>query len=101
MVKLIRYYLNNGNTPDYVITEKDGQTCSGLWQNADMSLIGLGDVTGSEPGVSIFNTKDELVSYIETYFPGAKTPVFNYDNATTTWVPLDIQSAANDLWNLL
>jgi hypothetical protein len=100
MAKVIKYFLNNGDTPDYVIAEKDGQTSAGLWQNTDMSLVGLGDVTGTEPGVTIFNSVDALVTYLQTYMYNAKTPVFDYTNATTTWVPLDIHAAANDLWNL-
>jgi hypothetical protein len=100
MVKLIKYYLDNGNIPDYVVTEKDGQTSAGLWQNTDMSLVGLGDVTGTEPGVTIFNSVDALITYMETYMYNAKTLVFNYDDATTSYVPFDIELAANHLWNL-
>ena len=98
MVNVIRYYLNNGNIPDYVITEKNGYKCSGLWQNTDMSLIGLGDITGSEPGITVLNTKEELVAYMQTYLYNAKTPVFNYENATTSYVPFDIVNQAESFW---
>lgn len=100
MAKVIKYYLDNGNIPDYVLTEKDGQKCSGMYPDADMALIGLGNVTGSEPGVTIFNTKEELVAYMQTYLYDAKNLVFDYDNATTSYVPFDIEVAANHLWNL-
>jgi hypothetical protein len=100
MAKVIKYYLDNGNIPDYVITEKDGQKCSGMYPNTDMALIGLSNVAETEPGVTIFNTKEELVAYMQTYLYNAKTLVFNYDNAGTSYVPFDIELAANHLWNL-
>lgn len=100
MAKVIKYFLNNNNIPDYVIAKKDGQTSSGLWQNTDKSFVGLGNVNGTESEVTIFNTEEELVTYLETYMYDAKTPVFDYANATTTWIPLDIHKAANNLWNL-
>ena len=101
MVKVIKYYLNKGNIPSYVITEKNGEKCSGLFPNTDMALLGLGNVTGSESGVTIFNTKAELLEYMESYMQDAKTPVFNYAEATTTWIPLDKASWANWLWSFL
>jgi hypothetical protein len=100
MLKVIKYYLDNGSIPDYVVTEKNGQKCSGLWQNTDMSLIGLGDVTESEPGVTTFNTVEALIAYMKTYLYNAKTLVFNNDNATTSYVPFDVELAANSLWDL-
>jgi len=90
MLKVIKYYLDNGNIPNYIVTERNGQKCSGMHPNADMSLIGLGDVTGSEPGVTIFNTKEELAAYMQTYLYDAKTLVFDYDKATTSYLPFDI-----------
>jgi hypothetical protein len=100
MAKVIRYYLDNGDIPNYIVTEKNGQKCSGLWPNADMALIGLGDVTGLEPGITVFNTVEELVVYMQTYLYNEKTFIFNYDSATTAYAPFNIESAATFLWDL-
>lgn len=101
MAKVIKYYLENGDIPSYVITEKNGQKCSGMYENTDNALLGIGDVTGSESNVTIFNTEAELLAYMETYLQDAKTPVFDYDTATTTWVPFDIPVGANWLWSFI
>jgi hypothetical protein len=99
MANVIKYYLDNGNIPDYVIIERNGEKCAGLWPNTDMALVGLGNVTGTESGVVIFTTKDELIAYMQTYMYNAMTPAFNYDNATTSYVPWDIAIGAAWLWD--
>lgn len=101
MANIIKYYLDNGNIPSYVITEKDGEKSAGLWPNADMALIGLGNITGSESEVTVFGTVEELIAYMQTYMYDARILVFNYENATTSYAPFDIEPAANHLWSLL
>lgn len=101
MVKVVKYYLQNGDIPSYIVTERNGQKCSGVYPNLDGALLGLGDVDGSEPNVTVFNTQTELVTYMETYMQDAKTPVFNYSEATTSWVPFDIDAGASWLWSLI
>ncbi len=98
MANVIKYYLIDGNTPDYVITEKG---TSGLWENTDGALLGLGNVTGSESGVTIFNTEAELIAYMETYCQDGLTPTYYNSDAVVVYVPFDIPVEANRLWNLL
>jgi len=101
MANVIKYYLDNLDIPAYVISEKNGEVCAGLWPNTDMALVGLGDVTGFESSVTVFNTEAELLTYMESYMQDAEVPVFDYATATTTWVPFDIPAGAAWLWSLL
>jgi hypothetical protein len=101
MANVIKYHLDNGNIPAYVISRVGNETTAGLFPNPDGVLIGIGNVTGSEVGVTIFTTKEELIAYMQTYMTDAKTRVFDYANATTTFIPFDIELAANNLWSCL
>ncbi len=101
MANVIKYYLDNGNIPSYVITEQSGKTSAGLYQHTDGALLGLGDLTGSELDVTVFNTKEELIAYMETYCQDGLTPTYDSPDAVVVYVPFDIPKAANYLWNLL
>lgn len=99
MTNIIKYKPIDGTIPNYIITG-DG-SCSGQYQNPNGSyLLGLGSVTGSESDVTIFNTKAELIAYMETYMTGWTSPIIEIDGQLSD-IPVDIPAAANRLWSFL
>lgn len=97
MTNIIKYKPINGQAPYYVI-DGDG-SCSGQYENNSF-LLGLGNVTGSESDVTIFNTKAELLAYMETFMTNRTFPIQEPDGQ---WVELavDIPAEANRLWSFL
>ena len=96
MRKVIRYNLieNPTTTPAYVEISKGG------WHKnpQDNSFIGIGEIVGGEDGlVTVFETKEELLSYLNSYTSDWTEQL----TLASEIVKFDAVVEASRLWSLL
>lgn len=93
MAKVIRYTLINGSKPSFVIAGNGAE--SGQWQNpADMSILGITNETTAQEGIiEFFDTKADLLAYMESYMTG-----WTYYSEGEE-LPLNISEKADILWS--
>jgi hypothetical protein len=96
MADLIKYYLTDeGTIPTYVILNKGSS--NGQYVNPeDGALLGAGNGIGYDSNVLVFNSKVDVINYMQTYMTGQTYPV--QSNGEWTEVPVDVVDQAESFW---